>query len=168
MTRKLHRNLQARGQAGFTMVELIIVIVVIAILSVFLLPSMPASTLNLQYSAAQVLNDIRYAQALSMATGQRYRLVQVSSNSYSITDQSGNAIIMPSGGTVMLFSNGITFSAFTNLPNNLVAFNSQGIPYTDTSIPGTALASTATITLTAAGATRSMTISPQTGFGALQ
>lgn len=152
---------------GFTLMEMVIVILIIGILAVVVVPSSNPSDSTLEYQARQVLNDIRYTQALSMATGQRYRWVRTSSSTYQILDSSGTAIALPNGGTTLTLTSGITFGSLSNLPSNLVVFDSFGVPYTDTSTPGTALASTASIPLSNGTLTRSVTITANTGYEGL-
>jgi prepilin-type N-terminal cleavage/methylation domain-containing protein len=152
---------------GFTLIELVIVILIIGVISITVMPKWTASSLGLEFEARRVLNDIRYAQALSITSGQRYRWVQLSANVYQITNQAGTAIILPNGGTQLTLSNGVSFGALTNLPNSLIAFNSQGVPYTTSTTPGTALAATASIPLTLNGVTRTVQINQQTGYGVL-
>src|SRR5690348_547194 len=154
-------------QMGFTLVELIFIILIVGIISVMIMPSWTGTTLDLSYEAQQVLNDIQYAQALSINTGQRYRWVLVSSTSYSVTDSAGTAILLPSGSTLATLSNGVSIGSLSNLPNSLIAFDSLGAPYTDTGSPGTALASTASIPISATGGSYTIQITPGTGYGVL-
>jgi MSHA pilin protein MshC len=156
-----------RHWQGFTLVELVLVMLVIGILSVAVMPKWYTTGTSVNYEARRLLSDIRYTQALSVATGQRYRWVKVSASTYQILNESGSPIVLPSGGTVLTLTSGVTIGTLTNLPSNLVAFNSQGTPYTTTTIPGTALAATAIIPLSAGSVTRSVQITPQTGYGVL-
>lgn len=151
------------AQYGFTLIELVIVIILIGILSTSVYLSWPKSSVSLDAQAHQIAHDIRYAQTLAMTKGQRYRFVRTSSTSYQVTNNSGTAVMLALGSAIVTLNAGITFSGFTNLPNNLIAFDGKGTPYTNTSSPGTALASTATISLTANGETRTISISPGTG-----
>ncbi len=153
---------------GFTLIELIMVIVLIGIISITILPQWTGTSLRLEFEAARILNDIRYTQMLSVISGKRYRWVKLSSSSYQIVDETGTAIILPSGGSQQTLASNVSLGSLTNLPNNLVAFDSLGAPYTNTAIPGTALASTASIALSSGSSTRSINITPQTGYGSLQ
>jgi prepilin-type N-terminal cleavage/methylation domain-containing protein len=153
---------------GFTLIELIFVILLIAIISITVAPRWSANSLNLEQEARRVLNDIRYTQGLSVTSGQRYRWIKISSTSYQILNESGAPVQLPSGSTQLTLSNNVTLGTLTNLPNNLIAFDSQGIPYTNTLIPGTALSSQASITLTASGENRIVAITPTTGYGVVQ
>lgn len=153
--------------AGFTFLELVIVILIVGIVSVTVYNQFPAPSINVEYELRRVLNDIRFTQAMSMASGQRYRWVRTSTTSYQILNQSGSAVVFPNGSTTMTLSS-VSFGTLTNLPSNLVAFDSQGTPYTDTGTPGTALASTASIPLTTGSYSHAVTITAQTGYGAVQ
>lgn len=155
-----------RTTSGFTLFELILVITIISIVSVVVVPKWHGTSLRSEYEIRRVLNDIRYVQAMSMLTGQHYRFVRTSSTTYQLLNEAGSAIILPSGGTTITLSTGVSFGTFTNLPNNLVAFDSLGAPQTTSGVPGTALASAAVIPLVN-GSTGNITISPQTGYGAL-
>ncbi len=150
-------------QAGFTLFELIIVIILMAILSLGVYLKWPGSSINLAAEAQQIANDIRYAQSLAMTNGQRYRFVKTSANTYQIVNNAGTAIKLALGNTTMTLNSGISFGTLSNLPNSLIAFDGLGIPYTDTATPGTALSATATIALTASGDTVTISIAPETG-----
>ena len=153
---------------GFTLVELLLVILITGLLAVSVMPKWTASSLGLEFEARRVLNDIRYTQALSMASGQRYRFVKISASAYRILNEAGVAITLPGGGTQQTLSGNVSFGSLGNLPGSLIAFNSQGTPYTNAALPGTALAAVASIPLMSNGQTRTVMINPETGYGALQ
>lgn len=150
---------------GFTVLELVLVILIVGIIAVTVTPTNTQVPMRLAYEARRVLNDIRYTQALSMASGQRYRWVRTSSTAYQITNEAGVALILPSGSSTMTLSNGVSFGTLANLPNDLVAFDSRGTPYTTSSLPGTALGSTASIPVTNGSQTFTVSITPTTGYG---
>jgi prepilin-type N-terminal cleavage/methylation domain-containing protein len=153
-----------KKKSGFTLIELIFVIAIIAIISVNVMPKWLASSTNLVVQQRKLLNDIRYTQALSVTSGQRYRWVLLSTSSYQITNEAGTPVILPSGETTVNLPSGTTIST-SSLPNNLIAFDSQGTPYTDASYPGTALMTTANVTIVSGTVSRYITIYPLTGFG---
>ena|SRR5690348_15244300 len=152
-----------KNQLGFSLIELVMVIMIISILAVTVFIRWPGTTINIEAQSTELQNDIRYAQALSMTEGQRFRWVEISSTTYQIQNGSGTAILLPSGKTTVTLGSGITFGALGNLPNNLVAFDGKGAPYVDTGSPGTALTTAATIPLTTTGASTTVTITPETG-----
>lgn len=142
------------------MIEMVIVISVIAIVAISVFPKDASVKLGLAAQTQALASDIRYTQSLAMTHGQRYRLNRLSATTYNITTTSGTVVQHPiTGGTITL-GNGITLS--TALPNNLIAFDGKGIPYTDSSAT-TALASSGTFTLTAGSKTCQITITPETG-----
>lgn len=144
------------------MAELLIVIILVSIVAVIAVPRY-ATAPTLDGQTQQLLSDLRYTQMLAITHGQRFRLNFTLPSSYSITNLSGTTVPNPSTGanSVTLLS-GITISSLINLANNLVAFDGNGIPYTN-STATTALAANATITLTANGLNRTITITQQTG-----
>jgi prepilin-type N-terminal cleavage/methylation domain-containing protein len=149
--------------AGFSLIELIMVLIILSVVMINVYVNWPGATLNVRGQADRLADDIRYTQTLSMSQGQRFRLVKTSSTTYQITNSAGTAIIMPSGGTSVTLGTGISFGALTNLPNSLIAFDGKGAPYTDTGSPGTALASTASILLNSGSESNTISISPETG-----
>ena len=145
---------------GFSLLELVIVLILTGILSVYAINRWPGSSINLSAQADQLVADIRYTQSLAMSRGQRYR-INLNAASYSITNAAGTvAVPHPvNNSAVALFDTGITLTT----TNSFLVFDSNGIPYTTTTSPGTPLAGDAVITLTSSGLSRTVRISPQTG-----
>lgn len=155
-----------RKTLGFSLIELVIIILIISILAIIPLFNLQTGiNINVEAQAQQFANDIRYTQSLAMSKEERYRITKLSSSSYQILNSSATAIVFPSGSSTITLSSGITFGTWTNLPNNLIAFNGQGMPYLDTGVPGTALTSgtTYSITLTNGATTSTVSITPITG-----
>jgi MSHA pilin protein MshC len=150
---------------GFTLIELIVVIVIMAILSIFIFPSLIHRNINVAAQADQLVSDLIYTRTLSLTSGERYHWVKLSANTYQIQNSSGNPIVYPGTGlnTISLSSN-ITFGTLSNLPNSSVAFDGKGTPYVDNVTPGTILTSLATIALTDGSSTKTVAITPSTGW----
>lgn len=153
---------------GFTLLELVTLLVLLSIIAVWASPVWQSSPTETAAEAEQLLNDLRYTQALSMTQGERYFLFIQSSNTYQIRNAAGTPIKLSFGNTTATLPSGMSFGTLGNLPNNLVAFDGRGAPYSSTGSGGTALASPATIPLTLGGSTSTVSISPVTGYGVLQ
>ena len=158
---------------GFTLVELIVVMVVLGVLAAVFVPRSNSPAIILSTQAEQFAGDLRYVQSLAMTQGwsgvaptaRRYR-VNFTTTSYSFTDTTGAAVAHPGGSAAPIaFAGGVSISPFPppSLPNALVSFDGLGQPYTDAGAT-TLLASTATISLVAGGTTRALQIFPQTGM----
>ena len=158
---------------GFTLVELIVVMVVLGILAAVFVPRSNNPAIILSTQAEQFAADMRYVQSLAMSEGwsgvaptaRRYR-INFTATGYNLTDVSGVAVVPPGGTTGSIaFAGGVGIAPFPppTLPNSVVAFDGLGKPYTD-AVAAAALASTATITLVSGGATRTIQIFPETGM----
>lgn len=148
---------------GFTLLELMIVIILASIIAIYPLFTWQGSVISLDAETKKLADDIRYTQSLSMTKGERYRWVKTSATTYQIQNSAGTAILTPTGSTTTSLESGISFGSFTNLPNDLIAFDGQGVPYVDTASPGTALASSGTLLLNQGSDSESIVISPETG-----
>jgi prepilin-type N-terminal cleavage/methylation domain-containing protein len=146
---------------GFTLIEIVVTILIISVLAVAAYTQLSSVALNAGSLAQQVANDVRYTQALSMYTGQRYYLMGLSSTSYEIANGSGTPVTMATGGSVFNFPAGLAFGSSVNLPNGIIGFTGRGIPITDTS--GTLLNSTAQILIVGGSTTMTISVSPVTG-----
>src|SRR2546426_8401374 len=155
-------------ERGFTLRELLIVMVIVGIISAIALTRTGNDPVMLSTQIDQLAGDIRYVQALAMTQGQRYR-INLTATGYTLTlaDAGGTLVPHPvTGSTAQTnWNSGVTVTLPpTNLPNSLVAFDGRGIPYTDNvATIALAAATTATITLSKGGANQSVTITPQTG-----
>ena len=162
-----HQLRQARS-AGFTLTELIVMMLVIAIISAIALPRMGNAPVLVSTQAEQLAGDIRYVQTLAMTQGQRYIISFPSATSYRILDSLGLPVVHPVSGSnaaVTLGAN-ITLALQPTLPaGNALEFDGLGIPYSVTT-PATlngALTQPATINLTKDAEIRSVTVTQETG-----
>lgn len=159
-------DIRSARQCGFTLVELVAIIILVALLAFTAMPRMSGPSLGVDSQAEQLAADIRYTQALSMTRGDRYR-INLTAAGYQITDSGGlNPEVHPgTGSTSAVALDGVALSGYNPpLTGNYVAFDGRGIPYVGAS---TALSANATITLTG-GATRTIVLSPETGRVVLQ
>ena len=154
------------SNGGFTLVELIVLLLVIAVIAVLAAPKMSNDPVSVATEAEQLAGDIRYVQTLAMTQAQRYRInLTATGYTFTLADAGGTAVIHPlTGSTAPINWNAGTAIALppTGLPNNLVAFDGRGVPYTDAPAT-TALAATATIVLSRSTASQQISISPETG-----
>src|SRR5256884_8142716 len=158
---------------GFTLVELVMVLLVITILAFVVLPRQSQNTLELSAQADQVATDIRYAQVLSMTRGAalgsqgRYCIFFTATGYQS--RNTGNSYATPctvavnhpaTGSSAAIVLAG-TAVATANLTGNYLEFDTKGQP---TSF--TAPASNATVTLNATGGPPPAGGTPRPGKGA--
>ena len=162
-------GIRSTAEFGFTLVELVAIIVLVGLLAFTAIPRMPGPSLGVDAQAEQLAADIRYTQSLAMTRGDRYR-INLTAASYQITDSTGtNPEIHPgTSSTNPVLLDAVSLSGYNPpLTSNYVAFDGRGIPYTVYNAT-TAMTSSASITLTGGGATRVVVISPETGRVVLQ
>ena len=77
---------------GFTLLELIIVMAVIAIVAAIAIPSSaPAPLTQLQTAAQMIRGDVTYARSLAVANGSKYKLTfDLAGNRYVLSHSGGN------------------------------------------------------------------------------
>jgi len=161
---------------GFTLLELIVVLLLVGILAVIALPRMSQNTIELSGQAEQVARDIRYAQTLSMTRGAalgsqgRYCIFftatgyQFRHNANSYATPCTTAVAHPAtGSTAAIVLSGGTAVAAANLTGNYLEFDTKGQPSSFTAPAGNA-----TITLGATGGPRTVVVSPVTGMATVQ
>src|SRR5882757_2578183 len=123
------------SSGGFTLVELIVLLLVIAVIAVIAAPKMSSDPVLVATQAEQLAGDIRYAQTLAMTQAQRYRInLTATGYTFTLADAGGTPVIHPfTGSAAPINWNAGTAIALppAGLPNNLVAFDGRGVPYTD-------------------------------------
>jgi len=151
------------GLRGFTAVELVVAIVIIAILAALGSRMFAGTAATSRVSADLVAQDICYAQALSMSRAQHYR-VYFYASSYQVKDGSGNPVTIPSSGKSTPVSLPAGQSFQSNGFTSYLAFDSMGTPYNGT----TARASATSIAISDGSRTTTISVSANTGAVTVQ
>ncbi|BCX46864.1 S23 ribosomal protein [Haloferula helveola] len=152
----------ARRRGGFSLIEIIAVLILLGILAVIAASVLPRSNASLATQANQLSANLRYAQIRAQADTYQWRLVFTDATTYQI-----GQVIVPGAGfkpavvpgtstTQGTLTDGVTAPAGT-----AIRFDSWGRPLNDA---GALLASDQTITLTQGSLSESVVIRANTGF----
>jgi MSHA pilin protein MshC len=112
---------------GFTMIELVLVIIILGVLSAYAIPRINFKMFDAHVAAQELVEAIRYAQEMSMThSGSAPFQVELdgSANSYEVT-QNGTAISNPYTGGANFVSD---WSDVAINQSGIIEFNSRGIP----------------------------------------
>ncbi len=156
MTRRMHT------QAGFTLIELVMVMVIIGVLAAMAAPRLQIADSSVHAQAAQVARDIRHVQMLTMTQGRSltfeslgtsYRcLDRLISSTVPITDPSTQ---QPFAFTL---SNGVALSLGS------ISFDSLGRPVSTGTPPSTLLDTAVDFTASGGAQSAVLSVTPVTGF----
>jgi MSHA pilin protein MshC len=152
----MNRRFRQRGligpSAGFTLIELVAVMLIVAALSVLLVPRFSHREATEPAQADQLARALRHAQALAMSQGRALTFDVISPVAYAITD--GTAAIRDPAGELQSYSleNGVLITAGVDLK-----FDSLGRP-----VSGSSLITTPQTWTLSGGA--SVSLQPVTGF----
>lgn len=156
------RSSRRRGRGGFTLLELVLVLLIVGVLAVFALPALTSAPgLTVSAMAAELAANIRYTQSLAMSRGQRYR-INFTPTSFQITDMGGGGIVQPlTGNTAAVSVSPATLAGYNPpLTSNYVAFDTRGTPYVDATTP---LAGAVSIAVSVGAESASVVVAPETG-----
>ena len=161
--------MQAGQEAGFTLLELVVVLVLAAILSAYASVRWTSSAeATTGYQADRLARDIRHVQALAMNWGQPLRL-NISAGAYSVTCING------SGAPPCVNAGDIVRDPAANQPYSVnldygvsltgsdITFDTLGRPLNG----GSLLSIARTLTLTGGNRSWSVVTQPITGFVSL-
>ncbi|KPK40619.1 MAG: hypothetical protein AMJ65_10445 [Phycisphaerae bacterium SG8_4] len=148
---------------GFTVVEILIVLVIITIAALTVVPMMSsASSVQIRAAASMIAADLEYAKSMAISRGQNYSVrFDQNADSYQVEDQANNVIphpvkkgfdyVVDFGGDTRLNRVDITGANFSGNPD--VEFDSLGSPD-----------SGGTVSLQAGSTTMTITVEPITGY----
>jgi type II secretion system protein H len=176
----MYRNRKLRiVQNGFTMIELMVVLAIIAIAAAIVVPiASSAGSMQLRAAVTMVAADLEYAKSMSISRGQRYSVVfDASGEKYWIVSGDvytvDNAIahpLKPQARYVVDFPHdsrlsGVDIASVNFDGASTVSFDYLGIPYSvDVAASPAALVDHGLITLQAGGATRTVRVEAVTGY----
>ena len=151
--------------SGFTLIEVLLVIVILAIAAVTTIPMLSSgASMQIRSASNMIAADLEYAKSMAISRGQDYSVVFVTATeSYRIEDQGNNVIPHP---VKKGFDYDINFSndsrlnkvniENTTFSSDTITFNCLGSPKN--------LNSDGIITLSADGMTATITVEPVTGY----
>ena len=120
---------------GFTFVELIVVILLIGIISIFVAPRFFGDD---EYKARgisdEIITSIRHAQRLAMTRGDQYK-IDIDPNSYQVRRTNNDAVRHPSGRSPFLFQVPADFPANIIQSTVTIEFDTLGRPVDNTGAP---------------------------------
>lgn len=151
MTCRMHR----RGQHGFTLLELVMVMIIIGVLAAVAAPRWSLNDATVHAQAAQVARDIRHVQMLAMSQG-RALTFQSLGNGYRCVDGGGTVITDPAAQQPFT----VTLDDGVGLSAGSVSFDSLGRPVSG----GNPIAGATAYTVAGAAQSAAITVSPVTGF----
>lgn len=155
-----------KHQHGFTLLELIVVVVIIGVLAYLAAANFGTSQTDVQLDAAaqQITTDIRYAQQMARTIGMSTRVYfDVSNNRYYLKWENGNYLKNPAGGAdfiVELGSGNLSKVSLTSSSLNYdrLDFTSSGAPLSGGSV------FTGAVTAVALNNTKVVKVRANTGF----
>jgi prepilin-type N-terminal cleavage/methylation domain-containing protein len=160
--------------SGFTLVEIIIVIVIIAIVAMTAIPMMTAAaSMQIRAAANMVAADLEYAKSMAISKGQSFSVVFDETNErYQIEDQGGSVVPHPvkkGFNYIVDFANDsrtnkvdIADADFDPDSSSIITFDYLGSPYSGS---GTAKPlNGGVISLQAGNWGRTIAIEPVTGY----
>jgi len=151
----------ARSVDGFTLVEVIIVVVILAIAAMMAVPMMSsADTFQVRSAASMLASDLEYAKNCAISRGETFSVNFNYDNGYRLEDASGSPIEHP---VKKGFDYVVDFASDgrldkvkideVNLSDSIIEFDCLGSPDEG-----------GTITLNAGGETIVVTVEPVTGY----
>lgn len=149
------RRMHAHRQLGFTLLELVMVLVIVGVLAAMAAPRLALTDSSVHAQAAQFARDIRHVQMLAMARGETLTF-QSLGGSYRCIDSTTAVITDPATQQpfTLTLGNSVTATAGS------ISFDSLGRPVGG----GALLAATVNFTVSGGAQSAAISVSPVTGF----
>ena len=151
-----------RRCSGFTVLEILIVVVILAIASVMVVPMMSsASSIQIRSAANIIAADLEYAKSLAISRGQNFSIeFDTGAESYSLLDQDDVVISHP-------IRKGHNYIIDFRNDSRLDKVNIASVSFADSKVTFDCLGSPdngGTISLAAGGTTITIRVVPITGY----
>ena len=151
----MQRRTHSTQQSGFTLIELVMVLVIIGVLATIAAPRLSLTDTSVHAQAAQFARDIRHVQMLAMTRGETFTFESLG-GSYRCTDSTAAVITDPATQQpfTLTLDNGVAATAGS------ISFDSLGRPVSG----GSLLAATMNFTLSGGAQSAAISVIPVTGF----
>ena len=164
-----------RTARGFTLVELVMVIILIGIIAAYAAPRFDRDGFEVRNASGEVIEAIRYAQTLALQhsglpdddgdTNQDFYTFQVAGNGYTVAIGDSNTthgnVSNPMSGAASYTQSWAAGEVALATTTANIYFNSRGEPVNSA---GNSLAADTTITVTVGGESDTLTVEQLSGF----
>jgi prepilin-type N-terminal cleavage/methylation domain-containing protein len=175
MTIRSEKNMKtSKIYSGFTLIELVVVVVILAIAAAMAVPMFSgAAGFQTQSAANMIAADLEYAKSMAISRQQQYGIVfDPDAGTYQVVDQNNTVIQHPIKAGFQYVVNFRSDSRLNSVNlatanfdgTNTIKFDYLGSPYNGN---GTSLNS-GTITLQGGGSTMTIIVEPVTGYIRIQ
>ena len=152
---------------GFTLIELMIIVIVIAILASVVFFTWPGQSVNVNSAAERMANDLRYMQYIAHSRDKTYQITFVpASRRYDLFEWTGSTTVAfnhPFTNTNQIsLPAGMTMTVNSAISGDILRFDPEGEPHVGNG--GSALGSTGQIALSAKGKTTYVCVKRRTGL----
>ncbi len=163
-------NFVSHKASGFTLIEIIIVVVILSIAAMAAIPLMSsASDVQIRSASNLIAADLEYAKSMAISRGQKYSVVfDEGENSYGIykegeTDPIQHPVKKGLNDYVMNFSNDSRLGK-VDITNVSFPTDIDGRKKITFDCLGSPVSNGGTITISASGITATITVEPVTGY----